>query len=213
MAIDYQGPEDVKYDDPGSADSNWQERQEQAIQQGGVQSAIQSQPAPQQDWRMATTVGPAWQPTTSYQQPVPPTPGYTGPIQYSPYANQGTYQAYPPQVQQPAYQQMNQYAYPGQYYAQAQQYGQQNNQSQSYKAPKSKIAAGVLGILFGYAGIHNFYLGRIGRGCLQLALTLATGGLLAPVTAIWGAIEGLCIIYSRPGSQWHKDGSGQELTD
>lgn len=191
MAIEYQGPEDVKYDDPGTADKNWNRMQQQATQQGGVQSAVQSQPAPPQaGWQEP----PAWQPG-----PYQSMPGYARRPAHAPYTGQEAYAPYSPQ-DIPAYQ-PGQYAYQPQY----------NNQVQSYKAPKSKIAAGVLGLFLGCTGIHNFYLGYIGRGCAQLAITVATGGMLAFIPAIWGAVEGICILSSRPGSPWHKDSKGQEL--
>ena len=38
---------------------------------------------------------------------------------------------------------------------------------------KSKVAAGLLGIFLGWAGVHNFYLGYIGKGILQAGLYLA----------------------------------------
>ncbi|HVP13440.1 MAG TPA: TM2 domain-containing protein [Phycisphaerae bacterium] len=53
--------------------------------------------------------------------------------------------------------------------------------------PKSKVVAGVLGIILGGLGAHRFYLGYIGIGLLQLALTIVTGGL----AAIWGFVEGI----------------------
>lgn len=35
-------------------------------------------------------------------------------------------------------------------------------------SPKSKVVALILAILFGYLGIHKFYLGKIGMGILYL---------------------------------------------
>lgn len=52
---------------------------------------------------------------------------------------------------------------------------------------KSKVAAGVLAILFGGIGVHKFYLGKIGMGILYL-LFCWTG-----IPAVIGLIEG--IIY------------------
>lgn len=52
---------------------------------------------------------------------------------------------------------------------------------------KSKIAAGVLGIVLGGLGIHKFYLGRIGLGILYI-LFCWTG-----IPSIIGLVEG--IIY------------------
>lgn len=61
---------------------------------------------------------------------------------------------------------------------------------------KSKLAAGLLGILLGGLGIHNFYLGYTGKGVAQLLISLV-GSLVAigPVVAgIWGLIEGIMIL-------------------
>lgn len=74
---------------------------------------------------------------------------------------------------------------------------------------KSKIIAGILGIFLGGFGIHNFYLGRTTRAVIQLVLTIFTFG----VASLWGFIEGILILVSAPGSEWHRDGNGIELTD
>lgn len=50
---------------------------------------------------------------------------------------------------------------------------------------KSKVVAGVLGILLGHLGIHQFYLGKIGRGILCI-LFCWTG-----IPGIVGIIEGI----------------------
>lgn len=62
---------------------------------------------------------------------------------------------------------------------------------------KSKLAAGLLGILLGSLGIHNFYLGNTSRGIIQLLLctvgSLACG--IGPIiAAIWGLVEGIQIL-------------------
>ena len=59
---------------------------------------------------------------------------------------------------------------------------------------KSKVAAGVLGILLGALGVHNFYLGYVGKGIAQLLITVLTCGILSGVSAIWGLIEGILIL-------------------
>lgn len=62
-----------------------------------------------------------------------------------------------------------------------------------YVAPnaKSKLAAGLLGIFLGYFGVHNFYLGFKGKAIAQLLITVLSCGILSPVSAIWGLIEGI----------------------
>lgn len=55
------------------------------------------------------------------------------------------------------------------------------------EAPKSKIAAGILGILLGGIGVHKFYLGKIGMGILYIVFCW-TG-----IPSIIGLVEG--IIY------------------
>jgi TM2 domain-containing membrane protein YozV len=52
---------------------------------------------------------------------------------------------------------------------------------------KSKVAAGVLGILLGDFGAHKFYLGKIGMGILYLVF------FWTMIPGIVGIVEG--IIY------------------
>lgn len=59
---------------------------------------------------------------------------------------------------------------------------------------KSKIAAGILGILLGCFGVHNFYLGYVGKAIAQLLITVLSCGILSVVSAIWGLIEGIMIL-------------------
>lgn len=73
----------------------------------------------------------------------------------------------------------------------------QNTYQQPYQQPyqqKSKVAAGVLGILLGSLGIHNFYLGYTGKAIAQLLITLLTCGIGAVATSIWGLVEGIMIL-------------------
>jgi TM2 domain-containing membrane protein YozV len=53
---------------------------------------------------------------------------------------------------------------------------------------KSKVVAGVLGILLGGFGAHRFYLGDVTGGIIRLVLSLCFG-----LGAVIGLIEG--IIY------------------
>lgn len=79
-------------------------------------------------------------------------------------------------------------------------------------AAKSKLAAGLFGILLGGFGVHNFYLGHTTKAVVQLLMTLVSFGILAPVSAIWGLIEGILIISAAPGSQWARDAHGNPLS-
>ena len=67
-------------------------------------------------------------------------------------------------------------------------------QTTATAAPKSKLAAGLLGIFLGSLGVHNFYLGNVGKGVAQLLLTVLSCGILALVSEIWGFIEGVMIL-------------------
>lgn len=69
-------------------------------------------------------------------------------------------------------------------------------------SPKSKIAAGLLGIFFGSLGVHRFYLGYTGLGVALLMLTIM-GWVLSffcigiPMVIgawLWGLIEGILIL-------------------
>lgn len=59
---------------------------------------------------------------------------------------------------------------------------------------KSKVVAGILGILLGGLGAHKFYLGRIGQGILYL-LFCWTG-----IPAIIGFIEGILYLVQNEQS-------------
>ena len=55
---------------------------------------------------------------------------------------------------------------------------------------RSKLVAGLLGILLGSLGVHRFYLGYTQMGIIQIVVTICTGGL----GGIWGFIEGIMIL-------------------
>lgn len=88
---------------------------------------------------------------------------------------------------------------------------QQNNMMVT--PPKSKIVAGILGILLGFLGVHNFYLGFTGKAVTQLLISVLSLGMLAIVSSIWGLIEGIMILISKPGEMNHRDARGVELVD
>jgi TM2 domain-containing membrane protein YozV len=70
------------------------------------------------------------------------------------------------------------------------------------RSSRSKIIAGILGIVFGCWGVHRFYLGYTGIGILQLVLFFVTFG----VSSVWGLIEGiLCLVGGM------RDADGLEL--
>lgn len=70
-------------------------------------------------------------------------------------------------------------------------------------SPKSRVAAGILGILLGSIGIHRFYLGSIGIGIAQILVSLVTFG----IGGLWGFIEGIIILAN---GDW-KDSQGRAL--
>ena len=82
-------------------------------------------------------------------------------------------------------------------------------------AQKSKIIAGLLGLFLGTLGVHNFYLGYTGKAVAQLLLTLIGWIILIGpiISGIWALIEAVLILCSSYGSNWHRDGHGQELQD
>lgn len=126
-------------------------------------------------------------------------------------------------------QQVNPYGQP----QQANPYGQQQNNpyqrsqpQQGYVPPvqqnngyvggyqgrtsdKSKVVGGILGILLGAFGAHNFYLGYKGKAIAQLLLTLLSCFLLSPITSVWGFIEGIMIL----AGSIKTDGNGLPLKD
>jgi TM2 domain-containing membrane protein YozV len=71
---------------------------------------------------------------------------------------------------------------------------------------KSKLAAGLLGILVGGLGVHRFYLGYIAIGIAQILLTFVCCG----VGWVCGFIEGILILS---GSTITSDADGRPLKD
>ncbi len=150
-----------------------------------------------------------------------------------PYGQQDPYtQQPPPYVQQPPYAQQpyvqqpqqDPYGQPPQQQPYTQQpppYGQQPPYGQPAQpfygqpgvAQKSKVIAGILGILLGALGAHNFYLGNTTKAIIQLLISVLSFGTLVFIPAIWGLIEGILILVSTYGTPWHKDAAGNELSD
>ena len=135
-----------------------------------------------------------------------------GRTQYGQTPQYGQAQPQPGYFQQ-GYQQQDQQGYDQQAYRQMPGY---QPQPMYGPQPRSKLAAGLLGIFLGSLGVHNFYLGFTGKAVAQLLLTLIGWVLfgLGPVIAgIWGLIEGILILCSTYGSNWHRDAKGIELSD
>ena len=71
---------------------------------------------------------------------------------------------------------------------------------------KSKFIAGILAILLGSLGIHNFYLGYNGKGIAQLLLWVFFFGW---VSFIWGIVEAVLIFTGKTAF----DAKGVPLAD
>nr|WP_307804159.1 TM2 domain-containing protein [Micromonospora echinofusca] len=69
---------------------------------------------------------------------------------------------------------------------------------------KSKVVAGVLGIVLGGFGVGRFYMGDTKTGVLQLVVTLVTCGF----GSLWGVIDGILILINGG-----VDGQGRPLRD
>ena len=91
--------------------------------------------------------------------------------------------------------------------------------SKAASGAKSKMVAGILGILVGGLGIHRFYLGYTTMGIIMVAVQVA-GQILGPLTcgigyalsggvAVWGLVEGIMILV---GSM-NEDADGNALAD
>lgn len=70
---------------------------------------------------------------------------------------------------------------------------------------KSRLVAGLFGLLLGGFGVHRFYLGYIGIGVVQIIVTLFTCG----VGGLWGLIEGIVIL----AGGWETDADGRPLKE
>ena len=80
------------------------------------------------------------------------------------------------------------------------------NNAQSGTKQKSKFIAGILAILLGTLGIHNFYLGYTSKGVAQILLFVFWLGW---VSLIWGIIEGVMIFTDKID----RDAYGVPLSD
>ena len=158
----------------------------------------------------------------SAAQPYNPNP-YASQQPAQPFYGQPTYGQpdYTQSAQPPYYQQQAQPRYEQPSYNQPPIYAQQTYYQAAQQQPgygyaqKSKIVAGLLGLFLGGLGVHNFYLGYTGKAVAQLLLTLIGWIILIGpiISGIWALIESVLILCSSYGSNWHRDGRGQELQD
>ena len=73
----------------------------------------------------------------------------------------------------------------------------------------SKTSAILITFFLGGLGVHNFYLGYTGKAIGQLLLTILSCGILSPISAIWGLIEGILILTGSINT----DAQGNSLVD
>ena len=75
---------------------------------------------------------------------------------------------------------------------------------------KSRLAAGILAIMLGCFGIHNFYLNFNSRAIIQLVVSLAGGiitcGMATLAMEVWAFIEGIQLLSGHPSRLY--DGNG-----
>lgn len=72
---------------------------------------------------------------------------------------------------------------------------------------KSAIVAAILGFFLGALGVHNFYLGRSGRGVAQLLITILSFGLLSWISFLWALYEIIMYLVSNDPA-WRYDARG-----
>ncbi|MEV7663523.1 NINE protein [Paenarthrobacter sp. NPDC089316] len=85
------------------------------------------------------------------------------------------------------------------------------NPAYGYPQPKSKVAAGLLGIFLGGLGIYRFYLGYTSIAIIQPVLTLVPGIFTFGLIGLCGVVEGIMILAGAPYFQ--RDAHGVPLRD
>lgn len=192
MALNYAGP--VEFDDPSNAD----------VTPGGVMSQ------PQEQSQAAYEAARAEHERRLRAQQNAPINPYTGQPDVNYGYNSTANPGFRPQAASMGAGFMNPVGMESDYQKMQRQRAELMNAAQS-KPRKSKILAGMLGILFGSLGAENWYLGYYGRAAVQLGLTLISGGFLAPISSIWGVIDGIKIMASGPDSRSAYDANGNLL--
>ena len=146
----------------------------------------------------------------------PEPPRAPEPPQPEPAYQQAPHYGQPPQYEQPQYG-APQYYQPPQYTQPPQPtyYPPQYNVPPAGYAQKSRLAAGLLAILLGTLGIHNFYLGFTTRGVIQLLVSVIGGiftcGIATVAIAVWAFVEGVLLLSASPSRMY--DGHGVILRD
>ena len=167
-------------------------------------------PTPEQPFSPYGYTAPDSSSAPSTESTNPYHPGY----QQAPYTQPGGQQDYRQspyeQPSSPQGYQQGPYTQPG-YYQQNPQGYPHPGYPQEYAEFKSKVAAGILAILLGSLGIHNFYLGFTGKALTQLLITVLSFGMLSFVSAIWGIIEGVLILTG--SAKYRVDAKGIPLRD
>ena len=86
-------------------------------------------------------------------------------------------------------------------------------EAQPVREKKSKLAVGLLAILLGTYGLHNFYLGNTNKGLTQLLVSLAGGiftcGISTIVVYVWAFVEGVFYLMGKEG--YTTDANGTPL--
>lgn len=79
---------------------------------------------------------------------------------------------------------------------------------------KSRLAAALLGISFGFVGCHNFYLGFKTKAIIQLVLAILgifTFGITLLASAVWAFVEGILLLIGNENQRF--DGNGVILKE
>ena len=191
--IDFSSPEPPRAPEPPTQDTI---APEQGAQEHTASGQAPGQPQVQNQYVYNFNTVPTGE--QGYQQNGNPGQNVQGPG--------GQYQYNPPGYQPPNYT--------------AQSYQPQPQQQPKYTTPpvgyqqKSRLAAGLLAILLGSLGVHNFYMGYNTRGTIQLVLCLAGGlitcGLGSIAALVWGFIEGVMLLSS---NNVRFDGNGVIMKD
>jgi hypothetical protein len=139
----------------------------------------------------------------AYENPAPPITQPVAPAptaSYTPYEPQANYSQMPQYPVVPAYTPMAvSRTLPGQMI--------QTPYGNLPVSDKSKVTAGVLGILLGSLGVGRFYRGFVGLGIAQIIVTFCTFGF----GFLWGFIDGIMVLVSQPGSHESLDSDGRVM--